>query len=136
MAPHASPTRERSPDVISSASTAVSQDIPEIASETLQRSYPAPISLGLTPDDTDKNHAPSMSSAASALHLLSTRNCNIPEHGHRVLETGSSAAQDELIGAEPLAERSIQDKVEEAIAQPWPAAPDITRETRNNLNER
>ncbi|XP_077312780.1 enhancer of mRNA-decapping protein 4 isoform X1 [Lithobates pipiens] len=135
LAPHASPTRERSPDVISSASTAVSQDIPEIASETLQRSYPAPISLGLTPDDTDKTHAPSMSSAASALHLLSTRNCNIPEHGHRVLETGSSAAQDELVGAEPLVERSIQDKVEEVIAQPWPAAPDITRETRNNLNE-
>ncbi|KTG43020.1 hypothetical protein cypCar_00004960 [Cyprinus carpio] len=37
VVPQASPTRARSPDVISSASTAMSQDIPEIASETLQR---------------------------------------------------------------------------------------------------
>ncbi|XP_018414513.1 PREDICTED: enhancer of mRNA-decapping protein 4 [Nanorana parkeri] len=136
MAPQASPTRERSPDVISSASTAVSQDIPEIASETLQRSYPAPISLGLTLEDTDTNHAPSMSSAASALQLLSARNCNIPEHGHRPLEPGLSGAPDELVGAETLTERSIhKDKVDEVISQPWPAAPDITRETRNNLSE-
>ncbi|XP_072279188.1 enhancer of mRNA-decapping protein 4 [Pyxicephalus adspersus] len=135
LASQASPTRERSPDVISSASTAVSQDIPEIASETLQRSYPAPISLGLTPEDTDTNHAPSMSSAASALHLLSNHNCNVPEHGHQPLETGSSGAQDEMVSHETVVARSIQDKVDESISQPWPAAPDITRETRNNLTE-
>ncbi|KAM5138290.1 enhancer of mRNA-decapping protein 4 [Mantella aurantiaca] len=135
LASQASPTRERSPDVISSASTAVSQDIPEIASETLQRSYPAPISLGMTPEDTDTNHAASMSSAASALHLLSTLNCNISDHGHRLLETGPSAAQDELVGAEPLKERSTLNNIDKVISQPWPAAPDITRETRNNLTE-
>ncbi|XP_075043540.1 enhancer of mRNA-decapping protein 4 [Mixophyes fleayi] len=136
VAPQASPTRERSPDVISSASTAMSQDIPEIASETLQRNYPATISLGLAPEGSDTtDHVPSMSSAASALHLLSTRNRNTSEYGLRSLEIGSSGADNELISAQSLDSANPQDKVEEVMSQPWPSAPDITRETRNNLIE-
>ncbi|XP_063801327.1 enhancer of mRNA-decapping protein 4 isoform X2 [Pseudophryne corroboree] len=134
--PQASPTRERSPDVISSASTAMSQDIPEIASETLQRSYPAPISLGLTPDGSDtSNQIPSMSSAASALYLLSTRNRNTSEYTLRSLELVSPEIDDELIGAQSLDNTNPQEKVNEVMSHSWPAAPDITRETRNNVIE-
>ncbi|XP_068117872.1 enhancer of mRNA-decapping protein 4 isoform X2 [Hyperolius riggenbachi] len=135
VASQASPTRERSPDVISSASTNMSQDIPEIASETLQRSYPVPLPLGLSSEDADASHAPSMSSAASALHLLSALNCSKLELGHRPLEPGASVPEGELISTQSLDEPSSQDTVNEMISQPWPAAPDITRETRNRITD-
>ncbi|CAG5958441.1 unnamed protein product [Menidia menidia] len=70
LPPLASPTRARSPDVISSASTAMSQDMPEIASQTLQLQrglVPSLESLPLSALQTD-----SMASAASALHLLTS----------------------------------------------------------------
>lgn len=70
MPPLASPTRARSPDVISSASTVMSQDIPEIASQALQlqrRLVSTMESLTLS-----AFQANSMASAASALHLLTS----------------------------------------------------------------
>lgn len=70
LPPMASPTRARSPDVISSASTALSQDMPEIASQTLQlqRGHGSGLeALPLSALQTD-----SMASAASALHLLTS----------------------------------------------------------------
>uniref|UniRef100_A0A8C5A609 Enhancer of mRNA-decapping protein 4 n=1 Tax=Gadus morhua TaxID=8049 RepID=A0A8C5A609_GADMO len=80
LLPHqASPTRARSPDVISSASTAMSQDMPEIASQTLplQRglvSIPEPLPMAALQAD-------SMASAANALHLLtSPRGPSINRH--------------------------------------------------------
>uniref|UniRef100_A0A670ZU10 Enhancer of mRNA-decapping protein 4 n=1 Tax=Pseudonaja textilis TaxID=8673 RepID=A0A670ZU10_PSETE len=86
VVPQSSPTRERSPDVISSASTAMSQDIPEIASETLQRSFSAAPS-GLPVEILDSNHhTDSMASAASALHLLSPRNRHSSEPSHHSLD--------------------------------------------------
>ncbi|ETE60933.1 Enhancer of mRNA-decapping protein 4, partial [Ophiophagus hannah] len=86
VVPQSSPTRERSPDVISSASTAMSQDIPEIASETLQRSFGAAPS-GLPVEILDSNHhTDSMASAASALHLLSPRNRHSSEPSHHSLD--------------------------------------------------
>ncbi|KAM4614556.1 enhancer of mRNA-decapping protein 4 isoform 2-T2 [Discoglossus pictus] len=135
VVPQASPTRERSPDVISSASTAMSQDIPEIASETLQRSYSAPGPSGAVCDGADiSHHADSMSSAASALHLLSPRNRSGSEHTHRSLDIGSPSTENERINAPSLLENTHpQDNVDGAVSQPWPAAPDITRETRNSL---
>lgn len=70
LPPLASPTRARSPDVISSASTAMSQDMPEIASQTLQlqRSHVS----GLEPVPLSALQTDSMASAASALHLLTS----------------------------------------------------------------
>lgn len=70
LPPLASPTRARSPDVISSASTAMSQDMPEIASQTMQHQrglVPSLEPLPLSALQTD-----SMASAASALHLLTS----------------------------------------------------------------
>ncbi|MEE6499549.1 hypothetical protein FKM82_003494 [Ascaphus truei] len=135
VVPQVSPTRERSPDVISSASTALSQDIPEIASETLQRSYSAPGPPGLASEGPNSSpHTDSMSSAASALHLLSPRNRPSSEHGHRPPDIGSPAAENERISTLSLLENALaQDNVDGAGSQPWPAAPDITRETRNSL---
>lgn len=66
LPPLASPTRARSPDVISSASTAMSQDMPEIASQTLQ------LQRGLEPLTLSALQTDSMASAASALHLLTS----------------------------------------------------------------
>uniref|UniRef100_A0A669R584 Enhancer of mRNA-decapping protein 4 n=1 Tax=Phasianus colchicus TaxID=9054 RepID=A0A669R584_PHACC len=86
VVPQASPTRERSPDVISSASTAMSQDIPEIASETLQRSFAAAPSALSAEVLEPSHHADSMASAASALHLLSPRNRHNSEHSHHSLD--------------------------------------------------
>ncbi|KAG9475395.1 hypothetical protein GDO78_003684 [Eleutherodactylus coqui] len=132
--PQSSPTRERSPDVISSASTAISQDIPEIASETLQRNYPSSISVSVVQEENcTSNQAPSMSSAASALQLLSTRNRNTSALGLRPLEFSSSMSDSELISASCL--ENAKHQIDDVISQPWPAAPDITRETKNSLLE-
>ncbi|XP_041124346.1 enhancer of mRNA-decapping protein 4-like [Polyodon spathula] len=138
LIPQASPTRERSPDVISSASTAMSQDIPEIASETLQRGLAA--SGGLPAEVLEPTlQSDSMASAASALHLLSPRNRHNSEHSHHSLDMGSGEAE-RLSSTPSLLETALSQESAAAAAaadnsgsQPWPAAPDITRETRNSL---
>ncbi|NWS89940.1 EDC4 protein, partial [Toxostoma redivivum] len=133
VVPQASPTRERSPDVISSASTAMSQDIPEIASETLQRSFAAPAGLPgevLEPG----HHADSMASAASALHLLSPRNRHNSEHSHHSLDM--PPVEVDRLNAPSLLETALTQEnasSDSVVSQPWPAAPDITRETRNSM---
>ncbi|NWS00394.1 EDC4 protein, partial [Motacilla alba] len=134
VVPQASPTRERSPDVISSASTAMSQDIPEIASETLQRSFAAapPALPGevLEPG----HHADSMASAASALHLLSPRNRHNSEHSHHSLDM--PPVEVDRLNAPSLLETALTQEnasSDSVVSQPWPAAPDITRETRNSM---
>ncbi|KAI1889983.1 hypothetical protein AGOR_G00168530 [Albula goreensis] len=143
LVPQASPTRERSPDVISSASTAMSQDIPEIASETLQRGLGVGVA-GVEPRED------SMASAASALHLLSPRNRNSSDPCHLSLELGPGAGpgaglgEGERLSSTPsLLENALSQENAAAaaacadgnVSQPWPAAPDITRETRNSLRE-
>ncbi|XP_044048820.1 enhancer of mRNA-decapping protein 4 isoform X2 [Siniperca chuatsi] len=70
LPPLASPTRARSPDVISSASTAMSQDMPEIASQTLQ--LQRGLVSNLEPLPLSALQTDSMASAASALHLLTS----------------------------------------------------------------
>lgn len=68
LPPLASPSRARSPDVISSASTVMSQDMPEIATQTLQLQRGHGLeALQLPALQTD-----SMASAACALHLLTS----------------------------------------------------------------
>uniref|UniRef100_A0A6Q2WSV4 Enhancer of mRNA-decapping protein 4 n=1 Tax=Esox lucius TaxID=8010 RepID=A0A6Q2WSV4_ESOLU len=139
----ASPTRARSPDVISSASTAMSQDIPEIASETLQRGLGG-VSGADPRDPLPALHADSMASAASALHHLSPRNQNSSDHGHLPLELGAGAgaveAEQRLSNTPSLLENALSQENAAAgssdnnVSHPWPAAPDITRETRNSLS--
>lgn len=146
LPPMASPTRARSPDVISSASTAMSQDMPEIASQTLQlqRGLVSSMdSLPLSSLQTD-----SMASAASALHLLtsprSANNSLLPlEFGGA--EGGVSLEAENRLGPTPsLLESAISQESpgvgagssEGSVGHtPWPAAPDITRETRNSLRD-
>ncbi|XP_025025140.1 enhancer of mRNA-decapping protein 4 isoform X2 [Python bivittatus] len=134
VVPQSSPTRERSPDVISSASTAMSQDIPEIASETLQRSFGAAPS-GLPVEMLDSNpHADSMASAASALHLLSPRNRHSSEPSHHSLDMAPNEV--DMLTAPSLLEAALPQEnvaLDSGVSQPWPAAPDITRETRNSM---
>ncbi|KAM9288888.1 enhancer of mRNA-decapping protein 4 isoform 2-T2 [Morus bassanus] len=134
VVPQASPTRERSPDVISSASTAMSQDIPEIASETLQRSFAAAPS-GLPVEVLEpSHHADSMASAASALHLLSPRNRHNSEHSHHSLDM--PPVEVDRLNAPSLLETALTQEnasSDSVVSQPWPAAPDITRETRNSM---
>uniref|UniRef100_A0A8D0F654 Enhancer of mRNA-decapping protein 4 n=1 Tax=Strix occidentalis caurina TaxID=311401 RepID=A0A8D0F654_STROC len=136
VVPQASPTRERSPDVISSASTAMSQDIPEIASETLQRSFAAAPS-GLPAEVLEpSHHADSMASAASALHLLSPRNRHNSEHSHHSLDM--PPVEVDRLNAPSLLETALTQEnasSDSVVSQPWPAAPDITRETRNSMVE-
>ncbi|XP_053283390.1 enhancer of mRNA-decapping protein 4 isoform X2 [Pleuronectes platessa] len=144
----ASPTRARSPDVISSASTAMSQDMPEIASQTLQ--LQRGLMSSLEPLPLSALQTDSMASAASALHLLtSPRTAN------------SSLLALELGGADGPVSGALESEprlshtpslLENALSQenpgvgggssdgnvshtPWPAAPDITRETRNSLRD-
>uniref|UniRef100_A0A8C2JHX5 Enhancer of mRNA-decapping protein 4 n=1 Tax=Cyprinus carpio TaxID=7962 RepID=A0A8C2JHX5_CYPCA len=130
VVPLASPTRARSPDVISSASTAMSQDIPEIASETLQRGL-----AGAAADSGSVLHSDSMASAASVLHLFllslelgatsvdgEQRHNNTPS----LLETALSQENAVAAGG------SCSDS---SVNHTWPAAPDITRETRNSLRD-
>ncbi|XP_026527780.1 enhancer of mRNA-decapping protein 4 [Notechis scutatus] len=134
VVPQSSPTRERSPDVISSASTAMSQDIPEIASETLQRSFSAAPS-GLPVEILDSNHhTDSMASAASALHLLSPRNRHSSEPSHHSLDMAPNEV--DMLTAPSLLEAALPQEnvaLDSGVSQPWPAAPDITRETRNSM---
>uniref|UniRef100_A0A8C6Y1K0 Enhancer of mRNA-decapping protein 4 n=1 Tax=Naja naja TaxID=35670 RepID=A0A8C6Y1K0_NAJNA len=134
VVPQSSPTRERSPDVISSASTAMSQDIPEIASETLQRSFGAAPS-GLPVEILDSNHhTDSMASAASALHLLSPRNRHSSEPSHHSLDMAPNEV--DMLTAPSLLEAALPQEnvaLDSGVSQPWPAAPDITRETRNSM---
>uniref|UniRef100_A0A8C7MVQ0 Enhancer of mRNA-decapping protein 4 n=1 Tax=Oncorhynchus kisutch TaxID=8019 RepID=A0A8C7MVQ0_ONCKI len=139
----ASPTRARSPDVISSASTAMSQDIPEIASETLQRGLGG-VSGAESRETLPALHTDSMASAASALHLLSPRNRNSSDHGHLPLELGAVVgaveAEQRLSNTPSLLENALSQENAAAscsdnnVSHPWPAAPDITRETRNSLS--
>ncbi|CAB1323235.1 unnamed protein product, partial [Coregonus sp. 'balchen'] len=142
----ASPTRARSPDVISSASTAMSQDIPEIASETLQRGLGG-VSGAESREPLPALHTDSMASAASALHLLSPRNRN-SDHGHLPLELGAVAgaveAEQRLSNTPSLLENALSQEnaaaaaascLDNSVSHPWPAAPDITRETRNGLGD-
>ncbi|NWR76867.1 EDC4 protein, partial [Centropus unirufus] len=134
VVPQASPTRERSPDVISSASTAMSQDIPEIASETLQRSFGA-APPGLPAEVLEpSHHVDSMASAASALHLLSPRNRHNSEHSHHSLDM--PPVEVDRLNAPSLLETALTQEnasSDSVVSQPWPAAPDITRETRNSM---
>ncbi|MBN3311046.1 EDC4 protein, partial [Amia calva] len=137
LVPQASPTRERSPDVISSASTAMSQDIPEIASETLQRGL-GTVGVLAAEGREPTMHSDSMASAASALHLLSPCNRHNSEHGHHSLESGP--AEGERLSSTPsLLEAALSQEsaaaaaADSSVGQPWPAAPDITRETRNSI---
>ncbi|RXM33046.1 Enhancer of mRNA-decapping protein 4, partial [Acipenser ruthenus] len=117
LMPQASPTRERSPDVISSASTAMSQDIPEIASETLQRGLAA--SGGLPAEVLEPTlHSDSMASAASALHLLSPRNRHNSEHSHHSLDMGSGEAE-RLSSTPSLLETSREDVNEKHKPSPF-----------------
>uniref|UniRef100_A0AAQ4Q5W9 Enhancer of mRNA-decapping protein 4 n=1 Tax=Gasterosteus aculeatus aculeatus TaxID=481459 RepID=A0AAQ4Q5W9_GASAC len=143
LPPLASPTRARSPDVISSASTAMSQDMPEIASQTLQlqRSH---VSI-LEPVPLSALQTDSMASAASALHLL-TSPLLPPELGgadgpvggaggdseHRLSHT-PSLLENALLQENPGVGGGSSDG--NVGHTSWPAAPDITRETRNNLRD-
>ncbi|XP_064193513.1 enhancer of mRNA-decapping protein 4 isoform X2 [Anguilla rostrata] len=150
LVPQSSPTRERSPDVISSASTAMSQDIPEIASETLQRGLGAAsgassLSSGAAAAAAGgaEPHADSMASAATALHLLSPRNRNGSDPARLSLELGGAGEGERLRSTPSLLEAALSQEsaaaaaacADGAVSQPWPAAPDITRETRNSLRD-
>uniref|UniRef100_A0A671VB88 Enhancer of mRNA-decapping protein 4 n=1 Tax=Sparus aurata TaxID=8175 RepID=A0A671VB88_SPAAU len=149
LPPLASPTRARSPDVISSASTAMSQDMPEIASQTLQLQRGLVSSLEASP--LSALQTDSMASAASALHLLtSPRTAN--NNSLLPLELGGA---DGPVGGAVESEPRLSNTpslLENALSQenpgvgggssdgsvghtPWPAAPDITRETRNSLRD-
>uniref|UniRef100_A0A8C7R081 Enhancer of mRNA-decapping protein 4 n=1 Tax=Oncorhynchus mykiss TaxID=8022 RepID=A0A8C7R081_ONCMY len=114
---HASPTLARSPDVISSASTAMSQDIPEIASETLQRSLGV-VSGAESRDPLPALHTDSMASAASALHHLSPRNRNNSDHGHLTLElvAGAVEAEQRLSNTPSLLENALSQENAAAAA--------------------
>ncbi|KAL7978866.1 hypothetical protein Chor_013355 [Crotalus horridus] len=119
LVPQSSPTRERSPDVISSASTAMSQDIPEIASETLQRSFGAAPS-GLPVEILDSNHhTDSMASAASALHLLSPCNRHSSEPSHHSLDMAPNEV--DMLTAPSLLETALPQEnvaLESGVSQP------------------
>ncbi|XP_017297168.1 enhancer of mRNA-decapping protein 4 [Kryptolebias marmoratus] len=149
LPPLASPTRARSPDVISSASTALSQDMPEIASQTLQlqRGHVSGLeTLPLSALQTD-----SMASAASALHLLTSprsagSNSLVPLElgGADVPVSGAAEAEPRLSNQPSLLENALSQENPGAAGgssdgnishTPWPAAPDITRETRNSLRD-
>ncbi|KAM7413951.1 hypothetical protein PAMA_018986 [Pampus argenteus] len=147
LPPLSSPTRARSPDVISSASTAMSQDMPEIASQTLQPQRSLVCSLEpLSALQTD-----SMASAASALHLLTSprtanNNSLLPlELGGAEGAVGGSVESEPRLSHTPsLLETALSHENPAAGGgssdggvshTPWPAAPDITRETRNSLRD-
>ncbi|KAM8861537.1 enhancer of mRNA-decapping protein 4 [Synchiropus picturatus] len=150
LLPHlASPTRARSPDVISSASTAMSQDMPEIASQALQ--HQRGLVPGLDTSPLSALQTDSMASAASALHLLTSQRSATnngllpPELGGAEGPVGGSLEPEPRMSHTPsLLETALSQ--ENAAAgggsadgsvslTPWPAAPDITRETRNSLRE-
>uniref|UniRef100_A0A673A3Q2 Enhancer of mRNA-decapping protein 4 n=1 Tax=Sphaeramia orbicularis TaxID=375764 RepID=A0A673A3Q2_9TELE len=138
LPPLASPTRARSPDVISSASTAMSQDMPEIASQTLQLQRGLVSSLDPLP--LSALQTDSMASAASALHLL------LPlELGGGDGPVGGAVESEPRLSHTPsLLETALSQEnpgvgggaSDGSVSHtPWPAAPDITRETRNSLRD-
>uniref|UniRef100_A0A669B0V2 Enhancer of mRNA-decapping protein 4 n=1 Tax=Oreochromis niloticus TaxID=8128 RepID=A0A669B0V2_ORENI len=141
LPPLASPTRARSPDVISSASTAMSQDMPEIASQTLQLQRGLVSSLDPLP--LSALQTDSMASAASALHLLtSPRSANNSGYvNSKVIRTESesrlshtpSLLENALSQENPVIGGGSSDGSVSHTS--WPAAPDITRETRNSLRD-
>ncbi|XP_019964382.1 enhancer of mRNA-decapping protein 4 isoform X2 [Paralichthys olivaceus] len=148
LQPLASPTRARSPDVISSASTAMSQDMPEIASQTLQ--LQRGLLSSLEPLPLSALQTDSMASAASALHLLTS-----PRTANNSLLPLELGGADGPVGGAVESEPRLSHTpslLENALSQenpgvgggssdgsvshtPWPAAPDITRETRNSLRD-
>uniref|UniRef100_A0A7N8YMQ6 Enhancer of mRNA-decapping protein 4 n=1 Tax=Mastacembelus armatus TaxID=205130 RepID=A0A7N8YMQ6_9TELE len=148
LPPLASPTRARSPDVISSASTAMSQDMPEIASQTLQ--LQRGLGSSLEPLPLSALQTDSMASAASALHLLTSP--RTPNNSLLPLELGGADGPvGGVVESEPRLSHTPS-LLENALSQenpgvgggssdssgghtPWPAAPDITRETRNTLRD-
>uniref|UniRef100_A0A3P9QC06 Enhancer of mRNA-decapping protein 4 n=1 Tax=Poecilia reticulata TaxID=8081 RepID=A0A3P9QC06_POERE len=137
LLPLASPTRARSPDVISSASTVMSQDMPEIATQTLQLQR----SHGLEALQLPALQTDSMASAACALHLLTLLPLELGG------AEGSSMADDSesRLGNKPsLLENTLSQEntgvsggsSDGSVSHTsWPAAPDITRETRNSLRD-
>ncbi|XP_060932302.1 enhancer of mRNA-decapping protein 4 isoform X2 [Limanda limanda] len=144
----ASPTRARSPDVISSASTAMSQDMPEIASQTLQ--LQRGLMSSLEPLPLSALQTDSMASAASALHLLtSPRTANssllaLELGGADGPVSGALESEPRLSHTPSLLENALSQENPgvgggssdgNVIHTPWPAAPDITRETRNSLRD-
>ncbi|XP_074533742.1 enhancer of mRNA-decapping protein 4 isoform X2 [Halichoeres trimaculatus] len=148
LPPLASPTRARSPDVISSASTAMSQDMPEIASQTLQHQRGLVSSLDTSP--LSALQTDSMASAASALHLLTSprtaNNSLLPLELGGVDGPGSGSVEPEprLSNTPSLLENALPQEnpgagigsADNGVSHtPWPAAPDITRETRNSLRD-
>lgn len=146
LPPLASPTRARSPDVISSASTAMSQDMPEIASQTLQ--LQRGLVSTLDPLPLSALQTDSMASAASALHLLtsprSNNNSLLPlELGGVDGPVSGSVDPDNRLSHTPslletalLPENTGGASSEGSVSHTsWPAAPDITRETRNSLRD-
>ncbi|KAM4573934.1 enhancer of mRNA-decapping protein 4 isoform 2-T2 [Odontesthes bonariensis] len=149
LPPMASPTRARSPDVISSASTAMSQDMPEIASQTLQLQRSLVPSLEASP--LSALQTDSMASAASALHLLTSprtanNNSLLPLELGCGDGPGGGAAESEsrLSNTPSLLENALSAENPGAGGgasdgsvshTSWPAAPDITRETRNSLRD-
>uniref|UniRef100_A0A1A8FP82 Enhancer of mRNA-decapping protein 4 n=2 Tax=Nothobranchius korthausae TaxID=1143690 RepID=A0A1A8FP82_9TELE len=149
LPPMASPTRARSPDVISSASTALSQDMPEIASQTLQLQRGHVTSLETLP--LSALQTDSMASAASALHMLTSPR-TASNNGLLALElggvdgAGGGPAEPELrLGNQPsLLENALSQENPGVVGgssdgnishTAWPAAPDITRETRDSLRD-
>ncbi|KAK2848126.1 hypothetical protein Q7C36_009808 [Tachysurus vachellii] len=130
LLPQASPTRTRSPDVISSASTAMSQDIiPEIASETLPRGM-------AEARDPLQGLQDSMASAASALHLLSPLELSGGASGDTEQRLSSTPSLLETALSQENAVNAVASSCSESGAsRSWPAAPDITRETRNSLRD-
>uniref|UniRef100_A0A671VBU8 Enhancer of mRNA-decapping protein 4 n=1 Tax=Sparus aurata TaxID=8175 RepID=A0A671VBU8_SPAAU len=128
LPPLASPTRARSPDVISSASTAMSQDMPEIASQTLQLQRGLVSSLEASP--LSALQTDSMASAASALHLLTSPQFLYSEPR---LSNTPSLLENALSQENPGVGGGSSDG--SVGHTPWPAAPDITRETRNSLRD-
>uniref|UniRef100_A0A4W6DZQ4 Enhancer of mRNA-decapping protein 4 n=1 Tax=Lates calcarifer TaxID=8187 RepID=A0A4W6DZQ4_LATCA len=136
LPPLASPTRARSPD-----------DMPEIASQTLQLQrglVPSLEPLPLSALQTD-----SMASAASALHLLTSprtaNNRSNEEHTESYGPVGGAVESEPRLSHTPsLLENALSQENPGAGGgssdgsvshTPWPAAPDITRETRNSLRD-
>uniref|UniRef100_A0A8D0DI64 Enhancer of mRNA-decapping protein 4 n=1 Tax=Sander lucioperca TaxID=283035 RepID=A0A8D0DI64_SANLU len=135
LPPLASPTRARSPDVISSASTAMSQDMPEIASQTLQ--LQRGLVSSLEPLPLSALQTDSMASAASALHLLTSPRADGPVGGAVESEPRLSHTPSLLENALSQENPGVGGGSSDVSVShtPWPAAPDITRETRNSLRD-
>uniref|UniRef100_A0A672GTJ9 Enhancer of mRNA-decapping protein 4 n=1 Tax=Salarias fasciatus TaxID=181472 RepID=A0A672GTJ9_SALFA len=142
LPPLASPTRARSPDVISSASTAMSQDMPEIASQTLQ--LQRGLMASLEPLPLSALQTDSMASAASALHMLTSPLSPLELGGAEGPGGGSGESEPRLSHTPSLLENALSQDNGGAgggssdvgvTLTPWPAAPDITRETRNSLRD-